>query len=639
MTGSNLIKVLIIDNDDTFLDAARDALTEEDYEVLTARDGEQGMNIIRENRDIDVVLLDLLMPGISGEEVLGRLKGDPDCREIPVVVVTTDRDIRKEMEMLDAGADRFIVKNVSADELVSVVRDVTKSYKVLIIEDDHTFLNAVRDVLMEEDYEVLTTRDGKQGMNIIKENRDIDVILLDLHLPDILGEEVLRRLKENPDYKEMPVIIVTAERSIDKTMEMKAAGAIRVISKSVTADELILIVQDVIASPKTHTPPPHQSCMEVGWTGVSYDPEKGDTLQGKSDTMISLMEKKIFPITQSKLTVLISGETGTGKELVAREIHYLSNRKDGPFVALNCGALAEGVLESELFGHEKGAFSGAVKLKLGKFELAHRGTILLDEIGEISAAMQVNLLRVLQESEFQRVGGEKTIKVDVRVIAATKKNLEEMVRRGEFREDLYYRLNVYPVRLPPLRERRQAMKAAGTLASGEPTPISDDIEVLTDYAMSKYNKKDGAANPVKWIEVLAIESLKVFGWPGNVRQLNNVVTRAAITASQRQRNGIITKEDIEKSIREDIKAEDAPNTNTVQETSSEIALKDLHKNIREGDQQADKLFADGVREILNQAGGNKTKASELAGISRPTLDKYIEEAKEIYPGCQESNPS
>ncbi|MGO1470817.1 MAG: sigma-54-dependent transcriptional regulator, partial [Tissierella sp.] len=367
--------------------------------------------------------------------------------------------------------------------------------KILIADDEVNMVWALKKVLIKEGFEVLSAENGEEALKIFR-REESDLVILDLKMPKINGIEVLRNIKDtNP---KIPVIMITAHGSTDVAVEAMKLGALDYISKPFDIEELRVIIRKALEYKKLND--------EVNYLkGVLK--EKTTKLIYKSKIMDDLV-KLVHKAAPTEATILILAESGTGKELIADLIHECSYKSSGPLIKINCGALPENLLESELFGYEKGAFTGAVSRKKGKFELSQGGTIFLDEIGEISEAMQVKLLRVLQEKEFQRVGGEETIKGDFRVIAATNKDLKEMVENQEFREDLYYRLNVIPISIPPLRERKE------------------DIPLLIDYFIEKYSLQMG--KPKMRINEKALNKMINYKWQGNIRELQNIIERCVI---------------------------------------------------------------------------------------------------------------
>ena len=423
---------------------------------------------------------------------------------------------------------------------------------------------ALKKVLLKEGFEVLSAENGEEALKIfIKEEPDL--VILDLKMPKMDGMEVLRNIKETKP--KIPVIMITAHGSTDVAVEAMKIGALDYISKPFDIEEFRVIIRKALEYKSLND--------EVNYLkGVIK--EKTMKIIYKSKIMDDLV-KLVSQVAPTEATVLILAESGTGKELIADLIHEGSRKSEGPLIKINCGALPENLLESELFGYEKGAFTGAVSRKRGKFELAQGGTIFLDEIGEISEGMQVKLLRVLQEKEFQRVGGEETIKGDFRVVAATNKDLKEMVDNQEFREDLYYRLNVIPIHIPPLRDRKE------------------DISLLIDYFIGKYSSQMGKAKMI--INEKALNKMIKYKWPGNIRELQNIIERCVILSL----GSVITEEILPSDITN--KVYNVDNDFILPEEG--ILLEDVEKNL--------------IIQALDRSQFNQTKAAKLLGISRHTL--------------------
>ncbi len=370
---------------------------------------------------------------------------------------------------------------------------------ILVVDDEKNYLLVLSAVLEEEGYEVLTTASGLEALEILKAS-DVDLVLTDMKMPGMDGIELLEQIKTRE--AELPVVMMTAHGTVDKAVEAMQKGAYTYILKPFDNERLTLYVQKAIATYKVVKENRRLR------NAVESQYQFGNII-GKSKAMRDVFET-IQKVAPSNATVLIEGESGTGKELVAKSIHFNSPRRDNPFVAVNCSALAESLLESELFGHERGAFTGAVSSKKGRFELAHGGTLFLDEIGELSPNLQVKLLRVLQEKAFERVGGVRSIAVDIRVIAATNKHLASEMRAGRFREDLFYRLNVVHIAIPPLRERQE------------------DIRLLVNHFLQKYAAERKSAVPVRAVAQEVDRLFYDYSWPGNVRELENVIERVMI---------------------------------------------------------------------------------------------------------------
>jgi len=439
--------------------------------------------------------------------------------------------------------------------------------KVLIIDDQNAILESLSMFFLEKGYETLTAEYGKEGLEKVKSELP-DLVILDIRLPDTNGIDVLKDIKSFDEN--IFVIMITAFHDMEPTIQAMKYGAYEYIHKPIDINELDVSVNKVVEALKLKDK-----------LSIYQDDQKSqyelDTIIGKSK-QIQQIFKLIGLTCNNKATVLIQGESGTGKELIAKAIHYNGILKDEPFVGINCSALVETLLESELFGHEKGSFTNASFSKRGKFEIAGNGTIFLDEIAELASNTQVKILRFLQEKEFERVGGEKTIKSDARIIAATNKNLAEMVSQHKFREDLFFRLKVVTINVPPLRERK------------------GDIPLLVDFFLRKISKE--LHKNLRHICDKALEKAMQYDWPGNVRELENVITRAIVLS----RGDIITEDHI--PILSESGAHRASNK------SSFKSLEDMEK--------------EHVKKALLMVNGQKGKACELLGISRPTLRKKIE---------------
>ena len=384
-----------------------------------------------------------------------------------------------------------------APDAVLATRDIRPT--VLVVDDEPGVRASLRQILMDH-CEILEAEDGASGLQTIS-RREVDLVLLDVRLPDALGTDLLGRIKALDESIE--VILVTAVREVRTAVEAIKQGACDYLTKPFDVDEIRTRVLRAVE--------PHTLQRQLLALRSELAHARGfDAIVGRHPGMVRIYEL-IAQVAQTTATVLITGESGTGKELIARAIHRQGPRRDQPFVAVNLAAIPEPLIESELFGHEKGAFTGAHQKKLGKFELAHGGTLFLDEIGSLRVDLQAKLLRVLQEREVERLGGTRSIKVDVRFIAATNLDLRRAVREGTFREDLYYRLNVVPVELPPLRERRE------------------DIPLLADHFIRKYSRE--FHKEVRGTSPGALAILQNYRWPGNVRELENIIERSVALAT------------------------------------------------------------------------------------------------------------
>lgn len=444
--------------------------------------------------------------------------------------------------------------------------------KVLVVDDELSVRRLLQEVVRKEGYEVFG---AENGMEAFEKTRLLKpaVILMDVKMPGMDGLEAFYMIrKENP---QIAVIFLTAHGTVDIAVEVMKQGAFDYLVKPLNIVEIRNILERVFQVQRFKESSEEQSRQVQEKYQVS-------NIIGKSAVMQEVY-KKVGRVAPTNATVLITGESGSGKELIARTVHNNSLRHEGPFVLVNCGALPEGLLESELFGYERGAFTGALSKKVGRFELAHQGTLFLDEVGELSIPLQVKLLRVLQEREFERVGGTETIKVDVRIIAATNRDLEEMVRAGFFRQDLYYRLNVVPIHVPPLRER------------------SDDIPFLIDFFVRRYAEENHREIP--YITPKAMALLKQYPWPGNVRELANALERAVIMS------------------RGMIEIQDLPGLTPVPIGFRQVAVPETG-TLKDIIRQVEKVV---ITRTLKKNGGNRVKTAQDLDISRRALLYKIKE--------------
>jgi DNA-binding NtrC family response regulator len=438
---------------------------------------------------------------------------------------------------------------------------------ILVVDDDKNSLKGYLKVLSRDDVLVEGALNGFEALQKL-EKKSFDIILSDIRMPQLDGLTLMKEVqKRNLD---VAVILVTAYGTIESAVEAMKLGAESYLTKPVNIEELELLIKRIGERRSIY-----KQNLELKKTlreRYTFSTIIGETPQ------IQALFKTIEHIAPTEASVLIQGETGTGKELFATLIHYNSDRADKPFVTLHCAALAEGILESELFGHERGSFTGAIREKPGRFAMAHGGTLFLDEVGEMSPSTQVKLLRVIDTGEFERVGGEKTYRADVRIIAATNKNLQEEVRKGTFREDLLYRINVIVLNIPPLRERKR------------------DIPLLAGYFLEKYAKKNKKA--IKEFTSRALELLGEYEWPGNVRELENVVERAVILCKEKTISPAIFPPHINK-----------PEYAEQVTIPFGASLKDAEKII--------------IQETLRRTNGNKTQAAKLLGMSVRKIEYLI----------------
>lgn len=445
--------------------------------------------------------------------------------------------------------------------------------RILVVDDEKGMRDLLSKVLKKEGYQVYIAQDGEEGLDIIK-NNVIDIVIADLDMPVMNGIEMIKQAKEfDPN---LTIIIITAYASIESAIEALKLGAYDYLIKPFNIEEIKLTVKKAFER------------INLISQNIYLKEELNEKIYfpgviGNSEKMQKVIDL-IKAVAPTDSLVLIEGESGTGKELVARAIHENSKRKEFPFIVLNCGALSEGVLESELFGHERGSFSGAFTQRKGKFELAHKGTLFIDEIGELSLSAQTRLLRVLQEKEFERVGGNIPIKVDVRIIAATNKNLTKEVKEGKFREDLFFRLNVFKIILPPLRERK------------------DDIPALSKYFLEKYSKI--LNKEIKDFSQEAMKILKSYNWPGNIRELQNVIERAVVLCNSTTLTPRELPDDMVQS------GEISNIANIYENETLDDAIERIEKSL--------------ILKALKKADFSQTRTAEILGIKRTTLRYKLE---------------
>ena len=445
---------------------------------------------------------------------------------------------------------------------------------LLIADDEKNIRSGLQMAFEDEGYQVLTASDGNEAWEKLQKNI-VDLVITDLRMPGMDGYELLKRISSS--YPTLPVIVLTGHGTIETAVETMRDGAIDFFTKPVDIDKLALVVRKSITTSELK-----EQNRKLSEELQRLRREKGySRIIGRSQKVSSMMQL-IEQVADTRATVLITGESGTGKELVADALVALSSRSDKPFIKVHAAALSATLLEDELFGHEKGAFTGATAMKKGRFELADGGTIFLDEIGEIDASTQIKLLRVLQEREFERVGGEKPITVDVRVICATNRNLEEEVKKGNFREDLFYRLNVVRIEVPPLRERKE------------------DIDLLAASFLETFNKED--KRKIEGFTPAASKALLSYSWPGNIRELKNAIESSVVLAKGKY----IDKEDLPQMVRES-------------GSGSKVTF-DLPVTLDEAEKRL-------ILETISYAKGNKTKAAELLGIGRKTITRRMQDLR------------
>jgi len=438
--------------------------------------------------------------------------------------------------------------------------------KILIVDDEPTHLKMLEAVLSAEGYQIHQAEDGQTAIDAVEE-RFYDLILMDIRMNRMGGIEALKRIKEISSG--IPVIMMTAYSSVSTAVDALKSGAYDYLTKPLDIDELKILVNKALHH--------HQLELEnIYLKEMLEDRFDFSNIIGQSSAMSQVLET-IALVAPTEATVLITGESGTGKELMVNAIHQNSPRREKPLIKVNCAALSETLLESELFGHEKGAFTGALKYRQGRFQRAHQGTIFLDEIAEMAPKTQAKILRVLQEREFEPVGSSNTVRIDTRVIAATNRNLDEEIQDGRFREDLFYRINVVTLNIPPLRERRE------------------DIPLLADFFLKQYAEKNRRL--IKGFTPRATDLLMRYDWPGNVRELENMVERAVIMA----RGDMITPDEFSDVLR----------TPDPEATKSEIDLTP-GRSLKEVEKQM-------IIRTLEETEGNRTHAAKILGISRRTL--------------------
>lgn len=447
--------------------------------------------------------------------------------------------------------------------------------KILVIDDDSSIAESLDLYLTEEGYTVYTAATGTDGLNAFVKHAP-DLVILDIRLPDIDGFTVLEDLRE--EEENVKVVMITAYHDMDSTIKAMKGGAFDYIHKPINVEELDMAIRKALKTLE----------MEKKISGLLNEPSRsfkvGDII-GNNKEMKEIF-KTIGVVSQSRTTVLIQGESGTGKELIAKVIHN-NTAPDEPYIAVNCSAIVETLLESELFGHEKGSFTGAVVRKLGKFELARYGTVFLDEISEMSVNLQAKLLRVLQEMDFERVGGKDSIKVNARIITATNKDLKGMVKEGKFRDDLYYRLNIVSIRIPPLRERRE------------------DIPTLVEYLLTKINRE--LHKKVVGVSEEMMDIFMKYRWPGNVRELENLLTRAVVVAKSQ----VLTRGDFPELGDDAVNGANGKHAEIVIEPGKNMTLDEVEEQY--------------IRRVIKD-NNHRTKGElcDILGISRPTFERKLE---------------
>jgi two-component system response regulator PilR (NtrC family) len=455
--------------------------------------------------------------------------------------------------------------------------------RVLIVDDEPSMRDMLRIVLRRDGFDVLLAANGAEAISILEKER-VDLLLSDIRMPDVGGVDVLRAAKAV--NRDIIAFMMTAFASTDSAVEAMRLGAVDYFTKPFNMDELRLKVRQHIEAQRLK----QENVLLKRALNTSHE---FCNIIGRSEAMLAVF-KMIETIARTNSTVLITGESGTGKDLVARAVHYNSLRREHPFVALNCGALPETLLESELFGHMRGAFTGADSNKKGLIEVAERGTIFLDEIGEMSATMQVKLLRVLQDRRFRRLGGTEEVQADIRVIAATNQDLQKMVAENRFREDLYYRINVIHLHLPPLRERRE------------------DVPLLAEHFLAKFS--EGIEKPVRSISHEALGTLAAYDWPGNVRELENAIERA-VALEQTQ---VVLPESLPAQVRNRTSKRVGGSDGSVGQSGGMPELKEGFDLEALGEE----FYRHYIALALERTGGVQTKAAEMLGMSFRSFRYY-----------------
>lgn len=459
--------------------------------------------------------------------------------------------------------------------------------KILVVDDEKGVCHSFKKVFGRYGYDVITASSGMEAINMVEDGLP-DLVMLDISMPDMDGIETLKRLKSL--HPHLIVIMMTAYNTPDRAITAMKYGAYDYLTKPFDNEQLISMVRKALSVGKASLPVTYETQHE------KMDRPSGDMIIGKSPRMLDIY-KRIGQVADSDAAILITGETGTGKELIARAIHQHSKRADRPFLPVNCAAIPETLLESELFGHEKGSFTGADNRRIGKFEQCNHGTMFLDEIGDMPLSLQAKLLRVLQDGSFLRIGGHEVIRTDVRIISATNKDLSSLMRDGRFREDLYWRLNIVNINVPPLRERL------------------DDIKELVEYFIVRFNKELG--KEIKGVSKETLAMFKNYHWPGNVRELQGIIYRAMLLS----RDNIIsfTEEDWLTQTKYKEAIEDIRNA------LSKVIDKILHTGDENIYKRAVNLFECMlVKKALELTGNNQTMAARLLGITRNTLREKME---------------
>jgi DNA-binding NtrC family response regulator len=446
---------------------------------------------------------------------------------------------------------------------------------ILLVEDEANMRRVLSALLSRDGHEIVEVANGALALERLEAGPAVDAVLTDLRMPQLNGLELLAEIRER--WAELPVVLLTAHGTVGSAVEALKQGAFDYLTKPFDPDEVRQVLLKAV----------HTRRLDARETRVGLDEDPEQLLLGRTSALVEI-RRILDRVSSTSATILITGESGTGKELVARSVHERSDRAHEPFVKINCAAIPEGLLESELFGHERGAFTGAASRKPGRFELAHRGTLFLDEIGEMPLASQPKLLRALQEGRFFRVGGTETIDVDVRLVAATNRDLHREVAEGRFREDLFYRLHVVPIELPPLRERR------------------GDIPELVRFFIERFNRR--FKRSVRGVDPAAMAALQSQDWPGNLRELENAIERAILLCDADRIRSI------------DVPA--GPGDRSLEQETGDAADAPLRDRVRRATRQ---LEREAILEALDASDGNVTRAARQLGLSRRGLQLKMKE--------------
>ncbi len=466
---------------------------------------------------------------------------------------------------------------------------------VLIIDDEAAIRQSLSGALVDEGYEVAVAATGSEGLERIRGSRP-DAVLLDIWMPEMDGIEVLKQIKA--EFIDLPIIMMSGHGTIETAVRSTKLGAFDFIEKPLSLDRLLVVLQNAVVA--------NELARENAALRRRVDHQR--VIVGNSSTILQLQDliRRVAPTTGS---VLITGENGTGKELVAHAIHQLSSRYQKPFVAVNCAAIPEELIESELFGHERGAFTGATQLRRGKFDMANSGTLFLDEIGDMSLKTQAKVLRILQEQRFERVGGSQTIEVDVRVVAATNKDLKGEIQKGAFREDLFYRLNVIPFQIPPLRER------------------VGDIRLLADHFLKEFCRAHG--RPARPLSAEAERVLESYPWPGNVRELRNFIERVVILSGEQEGAGAVSANELLVHLKNEVASPAMEELTPGDGGGGDSVAIDGVRKLRDARQEFEREF---ILKVLKEQDWNISRTATVLGIERSHLHRKIKSFGIRIPG-------